>query len=566
LTGEHAHDTTVLTNVTTKNFRTVFRSQEATDDNAMSDGGSLVVPGPTMSDATEIAEYRCAFSPNTDANISSAYVLSLLRSIPRNFRADDVAVIVLLAMSLEENDVTREKLSQTARKPSWRAGIGGKVMGLSGALGRLMESSALLPRDFRLRDGNNGYSITGRVHRESAVVSRRTAISFELAELHDLGPDRARRLFEKTLRRRVPVLIADEEGGRWPQRLIAGLDLLLELPRLNASLVAVIIELCTNVPSSASKAEILRCGLRCDRLGLDDLALAISPERSALDIVERLAALVGVPDEEVDAGRDVQEVRPRPARVGKDAKPNVVSDGRTISTQGADVVLPSDPTSSPAPLTLEALGGYGRAKDWAMGVKEDLVLWRAGLIKWSDMSTKLLLSGPPGVGKTTFAMALCNSLQVPLYISSVTAWLEPGYLGKVLQRMSDAFAAAQTSAPAILFIDEIDGIGRRGDGTKNYDDYWTQVVNRALELLDGAIRSDGLIIVGATNRPEQIDKALLRSGRLEEHIAIPLPDTQALTEILQYHLGADLDTILAIHRSPAGKKPSGRKRKDSSNG
>ena len=122
--------------------------------------------------------------------------------------------------------------------------------------------------------------------------------------------------------------------------------------------------------------------------------------------------------------------------------------------------------------------------------------------------------------------------------TSVSTWLEPSHLGDVLTRMAAAFAEAQSNAPCLLFIDEIDGIGRRRDDRGEFGDYWNAVVNRALELMDGALRTEGVILIGATNRPSAIDAALLRSGRLETRIDIPMPDIDALVGILDHHLGA----------------------------
>ena len=99
-------------------------------------------------------------------------------------------------------------------------------------------------------------------------------------------------------------------------------------------------------------------------------------------------------------------------------------------------------------------------------------------------------------------------------------------------------------APCILFIDEIDGIGKRGSG-REYDDYWNSLVNKLLELLDGTSKSEGVIIVGATNNPDVIDPAIRRSGRLETHVEIPLPDIDALVGILAHHLGGDGAGVIA---------------------
>jgi SpoVK/Ycf46/Vps4 family AAA+-type ATPase len=165
------------------------------------------------------------------------------------------------------------------------------------------------------------------------------------------------------------------------------------------------------------------------------------------------------------------------------------------------------------------------------------------------MSVKLLLSGPPGTGKTTFATALCNSLQVPLVVTSVSTWLKGGHLNDVIDKMAKTFAEARALAPSILFIDEIDGIGKRQPAEREYADYWNAVVNKALELLDGAVKSEGLIIVGATNRPEQIGDGIKRSGRLETHIEIPRPDIAAFADIFAHHLGSDVEGLTVTSKN-----------------
>ncbi len=221
--------------------------------------------------------------------------------------------------------------------------------------------------------------------------------------------------------------------------------------------------------------------------------------------------------------------------------------GRGSPGSGSERIEPTVPTGTDTDRFIprvETLSGYGEARAWALELKEDLALWRAGTLRWEDMSAKLLLSGPPGTGKTTFARALCNTLQVPLIATSVATWMEPGYLGDVLIRMNATFAEAEAAKPAILFVDEIDGINMRGSAGE-WTTYWDQIVNRLLELLDGATRSDGVVVIGATNNPNRIDKALLRSGRLERHIVIPKPDTDALVGILRHHLKDDLDAVIA---------------------
>lgn len=191
---------------------------------------------------------------------------------------------------------------------------------------------------------------------------------------------------------------------------------------------------------------------------------------------------------------------------------------------------------------LSDMHGYGDAQEWGLELAKDIEDWRNGSISWADVDNGVLLSGPPGCGKTSFAASLAKTLDAHLIIGSYPAWIGTGegHQGDLIRSMRAAFDEAREHAPSVILVDEIDNFVARGSiGHARSDEWMRGVVNALLECLDGAVEREGVIIVGATNDPSGIDMALRRPGRLDRHIEIGLPDADARQAILRQHLGVE---------------------------
>ncbi|MEG1884077.1 MAG: ATP-dependent zinc metalloprotease FtsH, partial [Clostridia bacterium] len=167
----------------------------------------------------------------------------------------------------------------------------------------------------------------------------------------------------------------------------------------------------------------------------------------------------------------------------------------------------------------------------------------------------VLLVGPPGTGKTLLAKAVAGEAKVPFFSISGSDFVEM-FVGVGASRVRDLFITAKRSTPAILFIDEIDAVGRhRGAGMGGGHDEREQTLNQLLVEMDGFAPNEGIVVIAATNRPDILDPALLRPGRFDRQITVSYPDVKGREEILKVHarnkpFAADVDLGVLAKRTP----------------
>lgn len=179
--------------------------------------------------------------------------------------------------------------------------------------------------------------------------------------------------------------------------------------------------------------------------------------------------------------------------------------------------------------------------------------------KYNDLGAKIpkgvLLYGPPGTGKTLLAKAVAGEAGVPFFSISGSDFVEM-FVGVGASRVRDLFDQAKKSAPCIVFIDEIDAVGRqRGAGLGGGHDEREQTLNQLLVEMDGFSANEGIIMIAATNRPDILDPALLRPGRFDRQIVVDRPDIKGRTEILKVHvkgkpMGQDVNLDVIAQRTP----------------
>ena len=207
-------------------------------------------------------------------------------------------------------------------------------------------------------------------------------------------------------------------------------------------------------------------------------------------------------------------------------------------------------------MTFADVAGLDEAVEELEEIKDFLESTRRGSQQLGAKIPKgVLLYGPPGTGKTLLAKAVAGEAGVPFFSISGSDFVEM-FVGVGASRVRDLFEQAKEAAPAIIFVDEIDAVGRhRGAGVGGGHDEREQTLNQLLVEMDGFDATSGVILLASTNRPDILDPALLRPGRFDRQIVVDRPDLEGRKAILAVHargkpLAPDVDLAVIARRTP----------------
>jgi len=203
--------------------------------------------------------------------------------------------------------------------------------------------------------------------------------------------------------------------------------------------------------------------------------------------------------------------------------------------------------SKPAGLTLADVKGLPQVCSTLTDMISDLKDWEAGKVAWSDVSASALFYGPPGTGKTMLAEAMAGSADAYYVATSYTDLQSAGHLGDYLKAMAEVVKEAIKNAPSVIFFDELDSFGSRSATSGgSYSRYTASIINDMLQQLTRLNAAEGVIVLAATNYIENIDPAIIRSGRFDAKIAVPHPDKQGARDILAHHIGSGITVEDAV--------------------
>lgn len=234
---------------------------------------------------------------------------------------------------------------------------------------------------------------------------------------------------------------------------------------------------------------------------------------------------------------------------------------RAVAECLASMCAPRDaaPSSAMPPMPrLEDMANHSPAHATALRMVRDLVAWQAGTVDWSELTRSLLLRGLPGTGKTFLARAMGESAGVAFVQASFAEWQAAGHLGLMLASMRRSFEQARKAAPCVMFIDEIDAAGSRDDPDPHNRSYRDQVIDAFLQEVDALAREAGVLLVGACNNPARLDPAILRPGRFDLKLELPLPDRAFLAAMLHGALSENIapHDLSVLARDAIGHTPA----------
>lgn len=230
----------------------------------------------------------------------------------------------------------------------------------------------------------------------------------------------------------------------------------------------------------------------------------------------------------------------------------------TLSRGGLTGLIQRSTFDEVAPEDIEVVFDDVKGCDEAKKELQEIVEFLMNPEKFSKLGGKLpkgvLLSGPPGVGKTLLAKAVAGEASVP-YFHAAGSEFDEVLVGQGARRVRDLFKAAKMRAPCVIFIDEMDSVGAKRTSSTLHP-YANQTINQLLSEMDGFKENEGIIVLGATNRRDQLDKALLRPGRFDTNVEVTLPDVKGRQEILELYI-SKITHDIAIDIGFWAKKTSG---------
>jgi len=272
------------------------------------------------------------------------------------------------------------------------------------------------------------------------------------------------------------------------------------------------------------------------------------------DAIRKMFGITAQIDPRDLVGLDLEDVvaAMRRGSTGQEVKSRLSSAAKTrLGQTGAD----------DAPL-LQTAVEYGAARDWALALARDLRDYRAGVLPWSAVDRGAVFHSAPGMGKSVLARSIARACETTLVVGSVGELFacSSGYLDGVIKAQRELFARAVAAAPSILFLDEIDGLPSRKSLSDRNRDWWMPIIEDFMLLLDDATsaRREGVVVIGATNRIEAVDKAILRPGRLERAIEITDLSPEGILNVLKFYVRDDLPEkdIRAAARMLDGATPA----------